>query len=92
MLFVTGEYNRDLDAASVAYGDTNVYYDYDGKQMAFKQTLDNQTTSSITHRWIIMNYNRVSSYNTVQTLFKGRLNLIFLIFCDPTPLADSFFF
>lgn len=53
-----GEYNRDLDAASVGYGNTTIYYDYDNKQMAFKQILLNRTDHDrITHKWIIFKYN-----------------------------------
>ena len=68
MFCTLGEYNRDLDSASLAYGNSDFYYDYPNKQMAYIVKVDNVTAQTKTTTWSIFKYAQVvfwcSSSNT----------------------------
>lgn len=58
----TGEYNRNLDAASLAYGIRQYFFDYTGKQIAYLESLDNRTAHAKTHTKTILKYNEGKKY------------------------------
>ena len=51
-----GEYNADQDAASLAYGNTTMFYDYDNQRLAYKQVWDNTTDGTVKYRRIVIQY------------------------------------
>ena len=59
----TGEYNQNLDSASLAYGNRQVYYDYTGKQFAYLEQKDNKTAHTKTQTKIIIKYKEVMLNN-----------------------------
>ncbi|XP_045177393.2 uncharacterized protein LOC123537623 [Mercenaria mercenaria] len=61
----TGEYNRDLDAASLAYGNRQFYFDYTGKQIAYLESLDNRTAHVKTQTKTIIKYNEGKKYTII---------------------------
>lgn len=61
----TGEYNQDLDSASLAYVNREVYYDYTGKQFAYLEDRDNRTAHKKTQTKIIIKYTEGKKYTIV---------------------------
>lgn len=60
-MFISGEYNSDQDAASLAYGKKAFYYDYEGRQIASVEQSNNETAHSQTNIRRIFNYKQVNT-------------------------------
>ncbi|KAL4237804.1 hypothetical protein ACF0H5_002516 [Mactra antiquata] len=61
----TGEYNRDLDVASLAYSTRDYFYDYTGKQIAYREKKDNATAHTKIDSWVIFKYSTGKKYTII---------------------------